>query len=193
VRKTIEKEEIKQLPPLKFEGPVSLCSSEKSAFEAFEVVLKESVVGFDTESRPSFKKGVRYPLSLLQLATINEVFIIRLQKVDIAERLTAFFEDTNITKVGIGIRDDIRELRNLANFESNNIIDLNEWAPDLGFEKIGARNLSAMILRGRISKQQQTSNWAVEDLSPAQIEYAATDAWICTAIYNRLVSSGYQY
>jgi ribonuclease D len=193
VIKTIEKEKIKELPSLKFEGDIVVCRSFECAKKAFKKVSRESAIGFDTESRPSFKKGVKYPLALLQLATKNEVFIIQLLQCEIGKLIGRLFTDKKVLKIGIGIRDDLRELNSIEPFQARHTLDLNEWAPQLGFEKIGAKNLSAMVLGGRISKQQQTSNWAVKELSQAQIEYAATDAWICIMIYQKLLEAGFEY
>ena len=189
--KTIEKERIKELPSLQFQGKVEICDTTEKVISAIPHLLESEVLGFDTESRPSFKKGVKYPVSLLQIASQSRVYIIQLQRSDFPGELVKLFENDSVTKVGIGIRDDIRELKSLVSFNPQNLVDLNEWAPELGFEKIGARNLSAMILGGRISKQQQTSNWANETLTQAQIDYAATDAWICVEIYLKLKSNGF--
>ena len=103
-----------------------------------------------------------------------------------SDGLLQIFESNNILKVGIAFKDDIKDLQRLRYFNAKNVIDLNETAVDLGYESIGAKKLSALVLGFRISKKQQTSNWEKIQLTEQQIDYAATDAWICRAIFERL-------
>ena len=125
-------------------------------------------------------------MALLQIATDTKAYIIRLKLVSMSKELASIFSDESIVKVGIAVRDDLKDLKKLQFFEEKSIVDLNVLAPKLGFESIGAKKLSALVLGFRISKRQQVSNWELKKLSPAQIVYAATDAWICREIYLKL-------
>lgn len=151
---------------------------------------EDAVIGFDTETRPSFKKGIQHPCSLVQLAFKDEVVLFRLNKIGFPNILEEFLIHQEQKKIGIAIRDDLRQLLEFGAFKPAAFVDLNELAPSIGFENIGAKSLTAMILGKKISKRQQVSNWEAHDLSDAQILYAATDAWICREIFLELNSKG---
>lgn len=182
--KNISKEAIQDLPLRQYDGEIILIDS-KEEFEAVEKeLLKEKIWGVDTETRPAFKKGVSYPTALLQIATAEKVYILRLQKLGFPKSISKVFASRSYTKIGIAVKQDFKELSGQYHkFITQNVIDLNEWCPKIGFEKIGAKNLSAMVLGFRISKKQRVSNWESETLTESQIRYAATDAYICRAIY----------
>ncbi|MFQ3269691.1 MAG: ribonuclease D, partial [Flavobacteriales bacterium] len=146
-----------------------------------------AIIGIDTETKPSFKKGMMNTVALLQIATDKKAYIVRLKKVKMSQRLADIFANEAIKKIGIAIFDDLKDLKKIIPFSDKSVIDLNLLAPKLGFESIGAKKLSALVLGIRISKRQQVTNWELEKLSQAQIDYAATDAWICREIYLRLV------
>ena len=147
---------------------------------------KKSVVGFDTETRPSFKKGMQYPCSLVQLAYEDEVVLFRLNNIGFPSILKDVLVNDEWTKIGIAIKDDLRQLNDISKFEASSFVDLNVVCPEIGFISIGAKRLTALVLGKRISKRQQVTNWNAERLSEAQIKYAATDAWICREIYLEL-------
>jgi ribonuclease D len=132
----------------------------------------------------------------LQIAVPHKVFIIRLSYTGFTRGLSDLFADPDIRKVGISIRDDIKDLRKLSleqgvHFEADNIMELNEVASDLEVEHAGVKKLTAIFLGFRVSKSQQTSNWENPRLTEKQIRYAATDAWVCLEIYNYLTEKGY--
>ena len=131
-----------------------------------------NLIGIDTETKPSFKKGLINKVALLQIATDKKAYIIRLKMVEMSEDLAEIFSNKDIIKVGIAVRDDIKDLKKIIPFNEESIVDLNVLAPQLGFESIGAKKLSALVLGIRISKRQQVSNWEVVDLTQAQIDYA---------------------
>jgi len=126
-------------------------------------------------------------VALLQIATDKKAYIVRLKKVNMSQRLADIFANEAIKKIGIAIFDDLKDLKKIIPFTDKSVVDLNLLTPKLGFESIGAKKLSALVLGIRISKRQQVSNWELEKLTQAQIDYAATDAWICREIYLRLV------
>ncbi|HJX70754.1 MAG TPA: 3'-5' exonuclease, partial [Bacteroidales bacterium] len=141
---------------------------------------------FDTETRPSFKRGRKHKVSLLQLATADEALIIRLNKVGLPDRIISLFENENIKKIGLALRDDIRSLNQLRSFKPEGFIDLQQYVKNFNILDNGLKKLAANILGFRISKKQQTSNWEKDTLDDDQLIYAATDAWVCYKIYDTL-------
>ena len=185
-KKVISKEDINSLDLGRYLGEIVLIDTENDLHKACEEIAKCSIIGIDTETKPSFRKGIVNSVALLQIATDKRVYIIRLKLVKMSKELASIFSNKNIIKVGIAVRDDLKDLKKIQPFDEKSIVDLNILAPELGFESIGAKKLSALVLGFRISKRQQVSNWELEILSHAQIIYAATDAWICREIYLRL-------
>ncbi len=187
----IPKEEIKSLPLMKFSGKIHLINTEAELLEAVKILQKEPFVGFDTETKPTFNKGEYNQTALIQLATLNNAYIIRVKELGINNVLKNFMEDRDLLKVGISIRDDLKELKKTRPFKPGGFIDLNDIAAELGITQIGMRSLTGIFLKGRVSKSQQTSNWESQELTTGQLTYAATDAWICTKIYTMLDQKGY--
>jgi ribonuclease D len=182
----ISREDIELLPRRKFEGKIYYIDSIE-AFEKFFPLLKDiPILGFDTETKPAFKKGVVNEVSLLQLGNSENIFLFRLNKIGFPDELITLLSDENIIKAGVAIRDDIVTLKRLSFFEPGGFIDLQLFVKNFGIEDNGLKKLVANILGFQISKRQQTSNWEAEQLSEAQIEYAATDAWVCHEIYMAL-------
>jgi ribonuclease D len=186
-KKFITKEEINTFELDKYSGEIVLVDTIDALVKACKEIAECNLIGIDTETKPSFKKGQMNQVALLQIATDKKAYIIRLKMVEMSEELAAIFSNKDIIKVGIAVRDDLKDLKKIKPFNEQSVIDLNVLAPQLGFESIGAKKLSALVLGIRISKRQQVSNWEAVDLSQAQIDYAATDAWICREIYLKLV------
>lgn len=185
-KKEISKEELALLPHGKYQGEIVLINDRKNADRALEDLMNCSVIGMDTEARPAFRKGQSFPVSLVQLASDKKVYLFRTLKTGKLPLLEEIIESKEIVKVGIAVHDDLKDLSRQLARTSQNVIDLNRLAQDIGFKSIGARKLTALILNIRISKAQQVSNWENRVLSQAQIDYAATDAWLCREIYLRL-------
>ena len=179
---TISKEAINELPIRRYEGEVRLVAGAEDVARAAADFASERVVGFDTETRPAFKVGQRYPAALAQVATARAVYLFQLQRMDCAPVLRTLLESATI-KAGVGIGDDIKALRELFAFEPQAIVDLGALARRKGYERSGVRALAAMCLGFRIPKGTKTSNWAAPRLSPQQIAYAATDAWACRELH----------
>ena len=186
-KKFITKEEINDLELDKYSGEIVIVDTKIALAKVCKEISQSKLIGIDTETKPSFKKGLINQVALLQIATDKKVYIIRLKRVEMSQELAQIFSNKHIVKVGIAVKDDIKDLKKIIPFNEQSIVDLNVLAPQLGFESIGAKKLSALVLGIRISKRQQVSNWEVEDLTQAQIDYAATDAWICREIYLKLV------
>lgn len=188
----ISKEEINELPLGQFEGEIMLVDQLDQLEEVMEGLRGHHILGFDTETRPSFRKGVQYQVSLLQLATEDQAFLIRLNQIGLPKPIQRILENPEIIKVGAAVLDDLRALRKISiGFQPNGFFDLNEELKKVGFENVGVRNLCGMVLNIRISKNEQVSNWESGELTSKQQLYAATDAWACLEIYKKLQYQGY--
>jgi len=184
---SISREELASLPIRRYEGEVRLVeSAERLAHEA-EAIRRESVLGFDTETRPAFRKGESYPTALVQLAGAAVVWIFPLQRVDCSPLLREVFQSENL-KAGIGVADDLRQMKKVFAFEETNVVDVGALARRQGVEQTGLRNLAGIVLGYRIPKGSRTSNWAAARLTRQQIAYAAMDAWAARALYLHLAA-----
>ncbi|MBZ4676042.1 MAG: 3-5 exonuclease [Anaerophaga sp.] len=182
----ITKDDIKELPLKQFEGTVNVIEDPKQITHVVEKLRNERIIGFDTETKPSFKKGVSHDVALLQLSTEEEAFLFRLNMTGFNGALTQLLSNPGIKKVGVGIRDDLRGLQHLNNFTPEGFIDIQELAPKYGIEVLSLKDLAGLLLGIRISKRQRLSNWEADSLSEGQILYAATDAWVALKIYNKI-------
>lgn len=188
---TISSEEINELELQRYEGKVHIITQEDQVAEAMKKIAKEKVVGFDTETKPAFKKGEYNHVSLIQIATSSEVFLIRVNLTGLTNEIIAFLSNKKLLKIGVALRDDIKDLRKLREFTPGGFIELNKLVKEIGIESNGLRKLAAIILGFRISKSAQISNWESEKLSDKQLNYAATDAWVCIEMYRELERKGY--
>jgi ribonuclease D len=186
---SITPEEINSLPLRTFEGKTSVVSDADKLPKIFREIEKHDVVGFDTETRPSFKKGQVYQVSLLQLAIPDKVFLIRINHTGVTQEIADLFQNNNIVKAGVGIRDDLKALQKHRQFEPANCLDLSVLAKQAGLQVESVKKLTALLLGFRISKSAQTSNWEAPTYTQKQIEYAATDAWVCLELYRKLVAA----
>jgi len=177
------KEHIKTLPVCAFDGKIHLITEIKEVSNTIKTLRKYPILGFDTETRPVFRKGVKHNVSLLQLSTPKEAFLFRLNHLGFPNELVALLEDSTILKVGLAILDDVRGLQKLSNFKADGFIELADIAGDLGIVTCGLRNLAAIFLGVRITKKAQLTNWERHVINSKQILYAATDAWICLEMY----------
>jgi ribonuclease D len=183
---TIDKEELKKLPLQAFPGSIHLIDSIAGLKKYLPVLKQEKVLGFDTETRPSFRKGRVNQISLVQIATPFHAFLIRITALNLPDELIELFEDDSIIKVGAALHDDLIDLRRIRDFKAGGFLDLQKYVQAFGIENKGVAKLAGIVLGFRISKHQQLSNWDAEALTDAQKVYAATDAWVCLRIYNEL-------
>ncbi|MFY0686962.1 MAG: 3'-5' exonuclease domain-containing protein 2 [Cyclobacteriaceae bacterium] len=190
---SITKQEISTFPLLKFDGEIEVIDQVKDIKRAVSYLSKFEKLGFDTEKKPAFRKGVYNYTSLVQLSTTDKAFLFRIKQTGFHPALVDLLSSKRVSKIGISLRDDIIDLQNIESFEPGGIVDLNKVAQDLGFKNSGVRNLTGIILNKRVSKNQQTSNWENEELTPGQMQYASLDAWVCLEIYNELERKGYIY
>lgn len=186
LRISITAEEINSLPLRTFSGKTTVVSDPLQLEKIVKEVEYHDVVGFDTETRPSFKKGQVFQVSLLQLAIPRKVFLIRLNYTGVTEELASLFSNSGIIKTGVGIRDDLKAMQRLRNFDPVNCHDLSSLAKAAGLQVESVKKLTALLLGFRISKSAQTSNWEVPTFTQKQIEYAATDAWVCLELFHKL-------
>ncbi len=182
----IGKSEIAGMPTLLYPGRIITIDTAADVEKAVKALSKEKILGIDTETRPAFKKGVHYNVSLLQLSTADTCFLIRLCRTGMPESLTALLENTEITKVGVSLHDDYQALAKRKKFKAGGFFDLQKYVGKFGIEEMSLQKIYAIIFGMRISKSQQLSNWEQDVLTDKQKQYAATDAWACLNIYNRL-------
>lgn len=190
VSRHISKDAINRLPMRQYEGPIHLIRMPDEAERVFQTLEKETLLGFDTETRPSFRSGEYYLPSLLQLATGGEVYIFQIQKTGLTPGLCSILSSAGIIKAGVSIKDDLKELRKLSAFEPAGFVELADCARKAKIKNLGLRGLAALLFGFRISKREQTSNWAKNELSESQLRYAATDAWLGREIYLHLERIG---
>ena len=179
----MSKDEINTCPIKRWTGPVSVIRSSDELAAAIRKLDGHTLLGFDTETRPAYKKGESYPPALLQLATDKEVFIFQLKHLGLAKPLRGILADAAIIKAGVGLDYDIRELKKLARFKPAGFMDLANIAKQAGIKNQGLRGLAAVCLGIRIAKGMKTSNWAKDVLTRQQVQYAATDAWVGRRLY----------
>ena len=185
------KDEINDLPLRRYEGPVSVVRTEKQRSQALKEMEGESLLGFDTETRPVFKKGKRPgPPTLIQLATESSVYVFQINLLPLCDGLCDLLADKRVIKTGVAVRDDILGLQKLADFTPKGFIDLSDVTAKAKMQTHGLRNMAANLLGFRISKSAQCSNWAKEKLTPQQVNYAATDAWVSRELYLALEELG---
>ena len=185
----ISKNELLELPLLQFPGKIHLVNDRIEMEKAMELIQEEALLGFDTETRPSFKRGENHPVALLQLASETDTFLFQLRDLGLPDPLKKLFEDESVLKIGVAIHDDIKALQQKSEFQPNGFVDLADIARRYGIITTGLRNLTGIVLKSRISKRYQLSNWNRKILDEHQQLYAATDAWVCREIYLQMMES----
>lgn len=185
-QKIITKEEIENLPLLQFEGNIEIIEKDNDIERAVSILKQSKIIGFDTETKPNFVKKSSNKVALLQLSTLENAFIFRLHYLKKFDLLYSLLSDPNIMKIGVAISGDFKELQQLKKFKPSNFIDLQSYVKKFEIENISLKKMAAIVLGRKISKKQQRSNWAAEELTEAQIIYAATDAWVTLLIFDEL-------
>jgi ribonuclease D len=183
----MSREEINALPIRRFEGRVEVITESSAARRAVELLNRERILGFDTETRPAFRKGERYLPSVLQLAGEKDVYLFQIGRTGLSEDLCTLLENPDILKAGVAPGQDIGGLCEIRPFTAGGFMDISDMAKRTGIKNHGLRGMAAVLLGFRISKQAQVSNWARHKLSEAQISYAAMDAWLSRHIYLHLL------
>lgn len=181
-------EELELLPVSQFSDRIVVVDTLDKLERAIAEMRQEHILGFDTETRPSFKRGVTYGTALLQLSTPFAAWLIRINKLGVTDSIAELLSDVSIMKVGVAIRDDIKGLQRCHKFKPGNFVDLQDMAKKAGYEDFSLKKLAAHIMGVRISKRQRLTNWEADALTQAQQIYAATDAWVSLMIYKGMAS-----
>jgi len=185
---TIKKEDINLLPLASFSGQVIVIDTPEQLDEALVVLNSQKMVGFDTETKPVFAKGKKNKVALLQIATIDICYLIRMNLLGLTPQMIAFFNNPEILKIGLSIKDDFMMLRARSeSFNPQGFIELQSYVKTFGIEDNSLQKIFAIIFEKKISKSQRLSNWETESLSSGQQHYAALDAWACLCIYQALL------
>jgi ribonuclease D len=171
-----------------FKGEIVLVDNLTTFHEVFPRLLGSDLLGFDTETRPTFKKGKKNSVSLIQLSTDDLACLFRINKIGIPDEMVRLLSDPSVIKAGVAVHDDIRFLKGVKKFSPGGFTDLQSFVKDFGIQSSGLKKLAAIVLGFRISKRQQVTDWEAEILTEAQQVYAATDAWVCYQIYRKLVN-----
>ena len=187
LQKRITAKQISRMRICAYDGEIKIIKSNLDAKLAVQEILKETVVGFDTESRPAFKKGEYYPPSIVQIACKDKVYIFQLDNTGVVDPIIPIFECPEITKVGAAVSNDVKNLQKLESFEANGFYDLGIFSKILHIPYTGLKNLSAIFLRVRISKSERLTDWKAGSLTEDQVRYAATDAWVSRAIFIKML------
>lgn len=182
----IDKAEIAALPQVIFPGNIEEIDTLERAEAVISSLRKERVIGFDTETRPSFKKGVHHDVALLQLSTYTDSYLFRLNKIGIPECVAEFLADESIVKIGLSVKDDFHSLRARTEVVPRGFIEIQDLCGRMGIEEKGLQKIYALLFAEKISKSQQLSNWEADTLSESQRAYASIDAWACIRIYDYL-------
>jgi ribonuclease D len=176
------------MPVAAFEGEVIVVDKEEQIPEAVAYLSAQPVLGVDTESRPSFQRGIHYPTALVQIATHERCYLFRLTHIGMPKALADIFANPAICKVGLAFKDDINGLRRRRNFTPANCIDIQSMVARYGILDLGLQKIFAICFGKKISKSQQLTNWENSHLTPEQARYASTDAWATLLIYEDLLA-----
>lgn len=186
IKDKYDKKLIGNLPRVQFEGRIITILSESEAKKAVDYLLSQKILGLDTETRPSFKKGHTNQVALLQVSTEDTCFLFRLNRLGFTTSIKRLLEDTTIPKIGLSLQDDLRVLRKRSEFTPGTYIEIQKEVKELGIEDMSLQKIYANIYGQKIAKNQQLSNWEADCLTEAQQVYAATDAWACIKIHQEI-------
>ena len=182
-----DKAQISSLPVAQFPGRIIVILTPGETEEAVRYLLSQPILGFDTETRPSFKRGHQHKVSLLQVSTPDTCFLFRLNHTGLTPALINLLEDRTVKKIGLSWHDDVNSLNKIGEFKTGSFIDIQDLVRELGIEDLSLQKLYANLFNQKISKRQQLSNWEADILSDKQKMYAATDAWACIMIYEEII------
>lgn len=188
---SISKDQLATLPTMTYPAEITVVDSAAVAHSALRVLAQEKLIGFDTETRPAFRKGLKHKVALMQLSTADRCFLFRLNKIGICAELKAFLENPAITKIGLSVHDDFNVLRRSGDIDPQGFVDLQDTVKGYGITDISLQKIYAIIFGERISKSQRLSNWEADTLTKAQQDYAALDAWACLNIYQHLKAGAF--
>ena len=181
-----DKAKISTLPRVLFKGRIVVVLTEHDADKAVRYLLSQPILGVDTETRPSFKKGQMHQVALLQVSSYDVCFLFRLNQLGLSPSVKRLLEDKQVPKIGLSLRDDLLSLHKLGDFNAGYFIDLQDHMREIGVEDLSLQKLYANFFAKKISKREQLTNWEADILQDKQKLYAATDAWSCIMLYEEL-------
>ncbi len=186
IQNSISKEQLKQLPQVKYNGAIQVIQTKAAAIKALQYLNSQSVLGIDSETRPAFVKGRSYKVALLQISSQEICYLFRINKLGLIQELIDLLENPNILKIGLSLKDDFMMLKKRAAFKQEGCIDLQDYVRPFGIKDRSLQKIYAILFKEKISKAQRLSNWEATELTDPQQKYAAIDAWSCVKIYNFL-------
>lgn len=186
---TITKEQLAELPRETFNGSIIVVDHQEEVATAVAHLSNHKAIGFDTETKPSFKRGQNHKVALMQLATDEVCYLFRLNRIGYPKELVQLMSNPDIKKIGLSLRDDFAAIRQRSVRKPENFIDLQLFVDKFGIDDNSLQKIYALLFGKKISKSQRLSNWEAPQLTPAQQAYAAIDAWACLRIYNHLIDS----
>ncbi len=188
---SIDKQAIRQMPQVNFPGQIHIIDAISQVKSAITALRTSAVVGFDTETRPCFRRGDRHNAALLQLSTLDNAFLFRLNKTGIPDTLKDFLEDKDCIKIGLSTTDDFHQLTRISDIHPAGFVELQQLVKQYQIIDMGLQKIYAILFQMKISKGQQLTNWEAPQLTDAQQRYAAIDAWACLRIYNYLQAGNF--
>ena len=186
IKEKIDKTEVAEMEVVSFPGRIIVIQTELEAEKAVEYLLRFPMVGIDTETRPSFKRGIMHKVALLQVSTYDTCFLFRLNMIGMCRPVERLLSHPTLVKVGLSLKDDINMLHRLGDFAGNNFIDLQNIVGQVGIRDMSLQKIYANLFGQKVSKRQRLTNWEADVLDDRQKEYAAIDAWVCLKIYDRI-------
>ncbi len=186
LKQKYDKQLLKNLDTEHFQGRIFVINNLVDTSKAVDFLMKHKVIGIDTETRPSFKKGVIHKVAILQLATEDTAFLFQLKFIDLPDSIVNLLENQDVCKVGLSLKDDIHMLTMRRNFIPGSFVDLQNLVKQIGIQDLSLQKIYANFFGKRISKRKQLSNWNNDTLDEAQKHYAALDAVACLRIYNKI-------
>jgi len=183
---SIDKQAVNEMPRVTFPGRIHVISAISQVRSAVNALRTAPIVGFDTETRPSFRRGERHSIALLQLSTDSDAFLFRINKTGIPQPLKQYLEDPQSIKVGLSTPDDFHQLASVCDFHPAGFIELQDLVKQYSISDMSLQKIYAILFQHKISKGQQLTNWEAPQLTDAQQAYAAIDAWACQRIYRHL-------
>mgnify|MGYP003294464232 CR=1 FL=1 len=182
----IDKAELADKPRVTFDGIIDEIDTLEKAENAVGILSEYRVLGFDTETRPSFTRGLTHKISLLQLSAEDHAWLFRLNRIGIPDCVAGLLENPDILKIGVSVKDDLSQLAGRRAMKTAGFVELQQMCKSMGIEEMGLQKMYGLLFGERISKNQQLSNWEIEHLTEGQRQYAAIDAWACLRIYGYL-------
>jgi ribonuclease D len=187
LKNKITKEEVNALPVVIFDGEITLVDDLSKVYYAIQELRKNTIVGIDTETKPSFTRGTHHKVSLVQISSLDHCFLFRLNLIDFPAALAEFLSDKDVLKIGLSLRDDLIGLNKRHTFKPAGFIDIQTIAKNYGIMELSLQKIYAILFGSKISKSQRLTNWENAELSEQQLRYAATDAWASLKIYLQLL------